>query len=80
MIHDSPISTHGQGPTLAKLAVQSNEGHWPVPEGTILAPLWKRIAAYIIDTSVVMGILLIATSSWIAYAWNLGALFSAQWY
>ncbi len=80
MIHDSPISTHGQGPTLAKLAVQDNEGHWPVPEGTILAPLWKRISAYIIDTSVVMGVLLIATSSWIAYAWNLGALFSAQWY
>ena len=80
MIHDSPISTHGQGPTLAKLAVQADEGHWPVPEGTILAPLWKRISAYIIDTSVVMGILLIATSSWIAYAWNLGALFSSQWY
>jgi uncharacterized RDD family membrane protein YckC len=80
MIHDNPISTHGQGPTLAKLAVQENEGHWPVPEGTILAPLWKRIASYIIDTTVVMGVLLITTGSWIAYAWNIGAIFSAQWY
>ena len=80
MEHDSPISIHGKGPTLAKVAVQESEGHWPVPEGTILAPLWKRIFAYILDTTVVMGILLIATGSWIAYAWNLGALIGPEWY
>ena len=80
MEHENPISTHGKGPTLAKIAVQSEEGHWPVPEGTILAPLWKRISAYILDTTVVMGILIIATGYWISYAWSLEALLSAEWY
>ena len=79
MEHDNPISIHGKGPTLAKVAVQSEGGHWPVPEGTILAPLWKRISAYMLDTVVVMGVLIIATGSWIAYAWNLDALFSSEW-
>jgi len=80
MSHESPISTHGNATNLAKLAVQESDGHWPVPEGTILAPLWKRISAFILDTTVVMGVLLIATGSWIAYAWTLGALISAEWY
>ena len=79
MGHENPISTYGKGPTLAKIAVQGEEGHWPVPEGTILAPLWKRISAYILDTTVVMGVLLIATGSWITYAWNLDALLSSEW-
>ena len=80
MEHENPISIHGKGPTIAKIAVQEQEGHWPVPEGTILAPLWKRISAYILDTTVVMGILLIATGSWIAYAWSFGSLMSSEWY
>jgi uncharacterized RDD family membrane protein YckC len=80
MNHESPISIHASGSNPAKLAIQESEGHWPVPEGTILAPLWKRIFAYILDTAVVMGILLIATGSWVAYAWNLGALLNAEWY
>ena len=80
MEHESPISTYGQGPTLAKLAVQASEGHWPVPEGTILAPLWKRIFAYVLDTSVIMGVLLIATGSWVATAWSLSMLMSSEWY
>ena len=79
MGHENPISIHGKGPTLAKIAVQAEAGHWPIPEGTILAPLWKRISAYMLDTIVVMGVLLIATGSWIAYAWNLDALFSSEW-
>ena len=33
MEHDSPISVYGKGPTLAKIAVQEQEGHWPVPVG-----------------------------------------------
>ena len=57
---------------MAKIAVQEQEGHWPVPEGTILAPLWKRISAYVLDSAVVMGVLVIATRSWVAYAWNFG--------
>ena len=80
MSSESPISTYGQGPTLAKMAVQESEGHWPIPEGTILAPLWKRISAYILDTMIVMGVLLIVTGSWVAYAWNLSQLISPQWY
>ena len=80
MKHESPISTYGQGPTLAKLAVQESEGHWPVPEGTVLAPLWKRIFAYVLDTTVIMGVLLIATGSWIATAWSLSMLMSSEWY
>ena len=80
MEHDSPISVYGKGPTLAKIAVQEQEGHWPVPEGTILAPLWKRISAYVLDSAVVMGVLVIATRSWVAYAWNFGALMSSEWY
>ena len=80
MEHDSPISVHGKGPTLAKIAVQEQEGHWPVPEGTILAPLWKRISAYVLDSAVVMGVLVIATGSWVAYAWNFGAILSSEWY
>ena len=79
MQHDSPISVYGQGPTLAKIAVQEQEGHWPVPEGTILAPLWKRISSYVLDSAVVMGVLVIATGSWVAYAWNFGALISSEW-
>lgn len=80
MSDDSPISVHGKGLTLAKLAVQENEGHWPVPEGTILAPLWKRIFSYILDTSVIMGVLLIATGSWVATAWSIELLLSSEWY
>ena len=80
MSHESPISIHGKGPTLAKIAVNENEGHWPVPEGTILAPLWKRIFAYILDTAMIMGILVLATGSWVATAWSVGLLLSSQWY
>ena len=41
--HDSPISLQGGG-TLAKQIVTAEEGgHWPVPEGTILASGVRRI-------------------------------------
>lgn len=71
MIHDSPISTHGQGPTLAKLAVQASEGHWPVPEGTILASGVRRTAALSVDVVIVTTILMVATRWQIMNAWNL---------
>ena len=80
MNHDSPISTHGKGPTLAKLAVQDSGGHWPVPEGTMLAPLWKRISAFMLDTIAYMGVLAIFTKWRILDAFNFGLLTSEQWW
>ena len=62
MGEDNPISIHGSGITLAKEAVQESTGHWPVPEGTVLAPLWKRGSAWMLDTIVVMGVLYLITS------------------
>ncbi len=62
MGEDNPISIHGSGITLAKEAVQESTGHWPVPEGTVLAPLWKRVSALMLDTLVIMGVLYLITS------------------
>lgn len=81
MAQGNPISIHGDGLTLAKEAVQGTSGHWPVPEGTILAPLWKRISAFMLDTIVVMGVLYLITSilggqaGSIVQAYNIGLLF-----
>jgi uncharacterized RDD family membrane protein YckC len=61
--HDSPISLNpAAGGTLAKQLVQGETGHWPVPEGTVLASALSRALAYMLDTMFVMGILLIVTS------------------
>ena len=57
MSHDSPISLHGTGPTLAKQAVQAEGGHWPLPEGTMLASLPKRGAAWMLDWILIMAVL-----------------------
>ncbi len=59
---ENPISIHGSGITLAKEAVQESTGHWPIPEGTVLAPLWKRGSALMLDTIVIMGVLYLITS------------------
>ena len=80
MGEDNPISIHGSGITLAKEAVQESTGHWPVPEGTVLAPLWKRGSAFMLDTIVVMGVLYLITSilggqaGSIIQAYNVGLL------
>lgn len=80
MTEGNPISIHGDGITLAKEAVQGASGHWPVPEGTILAPLWKRVSAFMLDTIVVMGTLYLITSilggqaGSIVQAYNVGLL------
>ena len=69
--HDSPISLQGGG-TLAKQIVTAEEGgHWPVPEGTILASGIRRTAALCVDVVIVTTILMVATSGQIIDAWNL---------
>ena len=45
--HDSPISINKGGTTLAKALVSEDGGHWPVPEGTILASGVRRIASFV---------------------------------
>ena len=45
--HDSPISINKGGTTLAKALVSEDGGHWPVPEGTILASGVRRITSFI---------------------------------
>ncbi len=69
--HDPPVSMHGGG-TLAKQIVTAEEGgHWPVPEGTILASGVRRIAALTVDIVIVTTILMVATGGQIIDAWNL---------
>ena len=61
--HDSPISLQGGG-TLAKQIVTAEEGgHWPVPEGTILASGVRRIAALSVDIVIVTTCLLYTSPS-----------------
>ncbi len=68
--HDAPISLHG-GTTLAKAIVAESDGHWSVPEGTILASTMRRAVSFVVDVIIVTTILMIATRSMIRNAWNL---------
>ena len=69
--HDSPISINKGGTTLAKALVSEDGGHWPVPEGTILASGVRRIASFVLDTTIVNTILLILSKGKMINAWNL---------
>ena len=69
--HDSPISINKGSTTLAKALVSEDGGHWPVPEGTILASGVKRIASFVLDVIIVNTILLILTKGNMINAWNL---------
>ncbi len=80
MSEENPISIHGSGATLAKLAVAESSGHWPIPEGTVLAPSWKRVAAFMLDWIVIMSILNLVTSWRILSAWSITILTSSQWW
>ena len=80
---DMAISHHSGGNiNPAKMAVQEKYGHWPIPEGVILARATTRAFAYIMDTIFVMGILYLLTSiiggqaASIVQAYNIGLLFS----
>ena len=44
MTMEGPISTHGQVTNLAKHIVSVEHDHWKIPDGTILAPIYKRAA------------------------------------
>ena len=69
--HDSPSSLQGRG-TLAKQILTAEEGgHWPVPEGTVLASGIRRIAALSVDVVIVTTILMVASRGQIIDAWNL---------
>ena len=69
--HDSPISLQGGG-TLAKQILTAEEGgHWPVPEGTVLASGILRIASLSVDVVIVTTILMVASRGQIIDAWNL---------
>ena len=54
--HDSPISINKGGTTLAKTLVSEDGGHWPVPEGTILASGVRRITSFVLDTIIAKSI------------------------
>tara|TARA_B100001123_G_C15275151_1_gene1011865 strand:+ start:675 stop:1280 length:606 start_codon:yes stop_codon:yes gene_type:complete len=84
MSDDEMAITHHSGDNInpAKMAVQENSGHWPIPEGAILARATTRAFAYIMDTIFVMGVLYLLTSilggqaASIVQAYNIGLLFS----
>jgi hypothetical protein len=49
--HDSPISLQGGGTLAKQLVAAEDGGHWPVPEGTILASGVSRVAAFSVDVA-----------------------------
>ena len=78
--HDSPISINKGGTTLAKTLVSEEGGHWPVPEGTILASGVRRITSFVLDTIIVNTILLILSKGKMINAWNLTLWYSSNFH
>ena len=69
--HDSPISLQGGGTLAKQLVATEDGGHWPVPEGTILASGVSRVAAFSVDVVIVTTILMVVTGWRIMDAWNI---------
>lgn len=69
--HDSPISLQGGGTLAKQLVAAEDGGHWPVPEGTILASGVSRVAAFSVDVVIVTTILMVVTAWRIMDAWNI---------
>ena len=69
--HDSPISLQGGGTLAKQLVAAEDGGHWPVPEGTILASGVSRVAAFSVDVVIVTTILMVVTGWRIMDAWNI---------
>ena len=69
--HDSPISLQGDGTLAKQLVAAEDGGHWPVPEGTILASGVSRVAAFSVDVVIVTTILMVVTGWCIMDAWNI---------
>ena len=47
---DSPVSLHQGGGTLAQAVLAS------APEGMLIAPIWKRISAFMLDVLFVLSL------------------------
>ncbi|HIE81978.1 MAG TPA: hypothetical protein EYQ07_05585 [Candidatus Poseidoniales archaeon] len=69
--HNSPISLQGGGTLAKQLVAAEDGGHWPVPEGTILAGGVSRVAAFSVDVVIVTTILMVVTGWRIMDAWNI---------
>ncbi len=54
---EGPISMKNDVTNLAKHIVSVEHEHWKMPDGTILAPIYKRAAGFILDVIFVMSIL-----------------------
>jgi uncharacterized RDD family membrane protein YckC len=69
--HDSPIQMNPGGGTLAKQIVSSEQGHWSVPDGAVLASGVRRTASFTVDVVIVTTILMVVTGGRVIDAWNL---------
>ena len=59
---DLPMEIPQTGPISLSGGDAEQEGHWPIPEGVVLASLPKRVGAWMLDTIFVMGVLLLLTT------------------
>ena len=78
--HDSPITINKGSTTIAKALVSEDGGHWPVPEGTILASGVRRVVSFVIDYIIVSSILLLITGGDLLNAWNLDVWMSGDFH
>ena len=78
--HDSPITINKGSTTIAKGLVSEDGGHWPVPEGTILASGVRRVVSFVIDYIIVSSILLLITGGDLLNAWNLDVWMSSDFH
>jgi hypothetical protein len=78
--HDSPITINKGSTTIAKALVSEDGGHWPVPEGTILASGVRRVVSFVIDYIIVSSILLLITGGDLLIAWNLDVWMSSDFH
>lgn len=78
--HDSPITINKGSTTIAKALVSEDGGHWPVPEGRILASGVRRVVSFVIDYIIVSSILLLITGGDLLNAWNLDVWMSSDFH
>ena len=78
--HDSRITINRGSTTIAKALVSEDGGHWPVPEGTILASGVRRVVSFVIDYIIVSSILLLITGGDLLNAWNLDVWMSSDFH
>jgi len=59
---DLPMEIPQTGPISLSGGGAEQEGHWPIPEGVVLASMPKRVGAWMLDMIFVMGVLLLLTT------------------